>query len=184
MAGSVNKAIIIGNLGKDPEVRTGQDGKKFANFSVATLRNLEGPQYRGEERKDRMAPGCHLQRPAGGCCRTISQEGNKVYVEGQLTTREWTDKDGQKRYTTEIVINQFRGDLTLMGSAASSGSGAAMAGVAAAAVRAVAMAAPMTMVRAGRAAAAGGYRLRRISTTIFPSETGTAPLPHAPCESQ
>jgi len=114
MAGSVNKVIIIGNLGRDPEVRNTQDGTKVANFTVATS---ERWRDRGsgemQERTEWHRIVIFNERLVDVAERFL-RKGSKVYLEGALQTRKWTDKDGQEKYTTEIVLPKFRGELTML----------------------------------------------------------------------
>ena len=114
MAGSVNKVIIIGNLGHDPEIRTTQDGTKVANFTVATS---ERWRDRGsgemQERTEWHRIVIFNERLVDVVERFL-KKGSKVYLEGTLQTRKWTDKDGQEKYTTEIVLPKFRGELTML----------------------------------------------------------------------
>ena len=114
MAGSVNKGILVGNLGKDPEVRTTQDGSKIVNLTLATSETWND---RGSgERKERTE--WHrvviFNDRIGDVAERFLRKGRKVYVEGALQTRKWTDQQGQERYTTEVVIQRFRGELTLL----------------------------------------------------------------------
>ncbi len=115
MAGSVNKVILIGNLGKDPEVRTTQDGTKIVNFTLATSETWN--DRASGERKERTE--WHrvviFNENLGGIAEKYLRKGQKVYIEGSLQTRKWTDQSGQEKYTTEVVISRFRGDLTLLG---------------------------------------------------------------------
>ena len=114
MAGSVNKVILVGNLGKDPEVRTTQDGTKIVNFSVATSETWN--DRASGERKERTE--WHrvviFNDRVGDVAERYLRKGSKVYVEGSLQTRKWTDQSGQERYTTEVVIGRFRGELQLL----------------------------------------------------------------------
>lgn len=116
MAGSVNKVIIVGNLGKDPEVRTFQNGGKVASFSVATSESWKDKA--SGERKERTEwhrisiMNDHLVDFA----EKYLTKGCKVYVDGQLETRKWTDKDGNDKYATEIVLRPFRGELVILDS--------------------------------------------------------------------
>lgn len=125
MAGSVNKVIIVGNLGRDPEVRHAQDGSKIVTISVATS-DVWKDKTTGERRdrtewhrvvvfNDRIAD----------VCEKYTRKGSRVYVEGQLQTRKWTDQSGQERYTTEIVLGKYRGELTLLDSKSDNGPGLA-----------------------------------------------------------
>ncbi len=114
MAGSVNKVILIGNLGRDPEVRHTTDGKPICNLNVATSESWKG---RAGERKERtewhrvVIFNEKLSEIAG----KYLSKGSKVYLEGQIQTRKWTDQSGQERYTTEIVLPTFGGVMTLLG---------------------------------------------------------------------
>ncbi len=121
MAGSVNKVILIGNLGRDPEVRTTQDGQKIVQLSLATSESWN--DRASGERKERTE--WHrvviFNDRLADVAERFLRKGRKVYVEGSLQTRKWTDQSGQEKYTTEVVIGRFRGELTLLDSAASSG---------------------------------------------------------------
>lgn len=114
MAGSVNKAIILGRLGQDPEVRSTQAGAKIVQLSVATS---ESWKNRDGEKQERTTwhKVVIFNEGLGGIAERFLKKGSNVYLEGQMQTREWTDKDGVKKYTTEIVLQQFRGELTLLG---------------------------------------------------------------------
>ncbi|MGE0743668.1 MAG: single-stranded DNA-binding protein [Rhodospirillales bacterium] len=114
MAGSVNKVILVGNLGRDPEVRHTQDGSPIVQLSVATS---ETWRDRGSgERRDRTE--WHrvviFNDRLGEVAQKYLKKGAKVYLEGQLQTRKWTDQQGQERYTTEVVLGKFRGELTML----------------------------------------------------------------------
>ncbi len=114
MAGSVNKVILIGNLGRDPEVRTFQNGGKVCNLAIATSESWKDKQ--SGERKERT----EWHRVAifqEGLVRVAEQylkKGSKVYIEGQLETRKWTDQSGVEKYTTEITLRPYRGELTML----------------------------------------------------------------------
>ena len=114
MAGSVNKVILIGNLGRDPEIRSTQDGTRIANFSVATSESWRDKA--SGERKERT----EWHRVVIFNDRLVDivekylKKGAKVYLEGALQTRKWTDNSGQERYTTEVVLQRFRGELTML----------------------------------------------------------------------
>jgi single-strand DNA-binding protein len=118
MAGSVNKVILVGNLGKDPEVRTTQDGTKIVNFTLATSETWN--DRASGERKERTE--WHRVVIFNDNAATVAEKylrkGRKVYVEGALQTRKWTDQSGQEKYTTEVVIGRFNGTLTLLDSRA------------------------------------------------------------------
>ena len=116
MAGSVNKVILVGNLGRDPEIRHTQDGNPVVNMSLATSENWKD-RATGERRERTewhriVIFNEHLARVAEQYLR----KGSKVYLEGQLQTRKWQDQSGQDRYTTEIVLGRFRGELTMLDS--------------------------------------------------------------------
>ena len=123
MAGSVNKVILVGNVGKDPEIRTTQNGGKIANLSVATSETWRDKAT--GERKERT----EWHRVAIYYDRLVEvaekylKKGAKVYIEGQLETRKWTDQSGAERYTTEVVLRQFRGELTMLDSRGGGGGG-------------------------------------------------------------
>ncbi|MFM2129941.1 MAG: hypothetical protein RL477_1487 [Pseudomonadota bacterium] len=123
MAGSVNKVILVGNLGRDPEVRSTQDGGKIVQLSVAT-----SEQWRDRasgERKERTE--WHrvviFNERLAEVAEKYLRKGSKVYLEGQLQTRKWTDKEGQDRYTTEVVLGKFRGELTMLDGRGEGGGG-------------------------------------------------------------
>ena len=114
MAGSLNKVMLIGNLGKDPEIRRTQDGRAIANLSIAT----------SESWRDK-APGERKEKTEWhrvvifneGLCKVIEQyvkKGAKLYIEGALQTRKWTDKDGVEKYSTEVVLQGFNSTLTML----------------------------------------------------------------------
>ncbi|HUN48477.1 MAG TPA: single-stranded DNA-binding protein [Stellaceae bacterium] len=114
MAGSVNKVILVGNLGRDPEIRTTQDGTKVANLSLATSETWRDKN--SGERKERT----EWHRVVVFNDRLVDviekyvRKGSKLYLEGALQTRKWTDKEGQERYSTEVVLQRFRGELTML----------------------------------------------------------------------
>ena len=114
MAGSVNKVILIGNLGRDPEIRSMQDGNRVANLAVATSESWRD-RVSGErkERTEWHSVVIFNERLAE-IAEKYLRKGSKVYLEGALQTRKWTDNSGQDRYTTEVVLNRFRGELTML----------------------------------------------------------------------
>lgn len=116
MAGSVNKVILLGNLGRDPEIRTAQDGSKVVSFSVATSEVWKDKA--SGERKDKTEWHRVVVFNTNLCevCEKYLHKGSKVYLEGQLQTRKWQDQTGAERYTTEVVLGRFRGDLALLDS--------------------------------------------------------------------
>src|SRR5213080_2983050 len=114
MAGSVNKVILVGNLGRDPELRSTQDGMRIANLAVATSESWR--DRNSGERKERTE--WHrvviFNERLAEVAEKYLRKGSKVYVEGQLQTRKWTDQSGQEKYTTEVVLSRFRGELTML----------------------------------------------------------------------
>ena len=114
MAGSVNKVILVGNLGKDPEVRATQDGSKIVNLALATSETWN--DRASGERKERTE--WHrvviFNDRIADVAEKYLKKGAKIYVEGALQTRKWTDQSGAEKYTTEIVIGKFRGELTML----------------------------------------------------------------------
>ncbi len=114
MAGSVNKVILVGNLGKDPESRTLQTGGKVVNLTLATSDSwTDKASGERKERTEWHRVVIFNDRLADNAERYL-KKGAKVYVEGSLQTRKWTDQSGQERYTTEVVIDRFRGELTFL----------------------------------------------------------------------
>ncbi|MET0155445.1 MAG: single-stranded DNA-binding protein [Rickettsiales bacterium] len=114
MAGSINKAIIIGNVGRDPEIRSTQDGREIANITVATSESWNDKNT-GERRERTEWHRVVVFSP--GLVKVIKQylrKGAKIYVEGALQTRKWTDQSGAEKYTTEIVVQNFNGTLTML----------------------------------------------------------------------
>ena len=126
MAGSVNKVILVGNLGRDPEIRASQDGSKVASFSVATS-EVWKDKVSGE-RKDRTEWHRIVVFNPNLCdiCEKYLHKGSKVYLEGQLQTRKWQDQAGVERYTTEVVLGRFRGELALLDAKGGSEDGTAV----------------------------------------------------------
>ena len=128
MAGSLNKVMLIGNLGRDPEIRRTQDGRAIANFSIATSESWKD-RNTGErkEKTEWHRVVCFSE----GLNRVIEQyvkKGSKVFVEGQLQTRKWTDQSGAEKYTTEVVLQGFNGTLTLLDSRGGGGDGQSFGG--------------------------------------------------------
>ena len=114
MAGSVNKVILIGNLGADPEIRRTQDGRPIANLRIATSESWRD-RNTGERRE--RTEWHRVVIFSEGLCRVVEQyvkKGSKVYIEGQLQTREWEDQSGQKRYSTEVVLQGFNSTLQML----------------------------------------------------------------------
>ena len=121
MAGSVNKVILIGNVGKDPEVRTTQDGTKIVQFSLATSETWNDKASGERKERTEWHRVVVFNDRIGEVVEKYVRKGSKVYVEGAVQTRKWTDQSGQEKYTTEIVIGRFRGELTLLDSRGSGG---------------------------------------------------------------
>ncbi len=114
MAGSLNKVQLIGNLGKDPEVRYGQDGSKFATFSVATSERWKDKQTNETKDKTEWHRVVVFNDKLADVCEQYLKKGAKVYLEGQLQTRKWTDNSGVEKYTTEVVLSRFRGEMVML----------------------------------------------------------------------
>jgi len=123
MAGSVNKVILIGNLGKDPEIRTFGNGGKVANFSVATSESWRDKQSGERKEKTEWTNVAIFNDGLVGIVEKYVKKGSKVYIEGKLQTRKWQDRDGNDRYTTEVVLQGYGGQLTLLDSRNSQGGG-------------------------------------------------------------
>ena len=122
MAGSVNKVILVGNLGKDPEIRRTQDGRPIANLSVATSESWRDKA--SGERKEKTE-WHRVVVFSEGLVRIVEQylkKGSKVYLEGQLETRKWQDKDGNDKYSTEVVLRNFNSTLTMLDGKSEGGS--------------------------------------------------------------
>ena len=114
MAGSVNKVILVGNLGKDPEVRRMGSGEPVVNLSVATSESWKDKSTGERKEKTEWHRVVIFNENLARVAEQYLKKGSKVYVEGQLQTRKWTDQSGQEKYSTEVVIQRFRGDLTLL----------------------------------------------------------------------
>jgi single-strand DNA-binding protein len=121
MAGSVNKVILVGNLGRDPEVRTFQNGGKVCNLRIATSETWKDRNTGERRERTEWHSVAIFSEPLVRIAEQYLRKGSKVYVEGQLETRKWQDQSGQDRYTTEIVLRPYRGELTLLDSRADAG---------------------------------------------------------------
>ena len=128
MAGSVNKVILIGNLGRDPEIRTTQDGMRIANFSVATSESWRDKASGERKERTEWHRVVIFNENLAKVAEQYLRKGSKIYLEGQLATRKWTDKDGQEKYSTEVVLNRFRGELVMLDSRGEGGGAMARAG--------------------------------------------------------
>ena len=128
MAGSVNKVILVGNLGADPEIRRTQDGRPIANLSIATSENWKD-RNSGERRERTEWHRVVIFNE--GLCRVAEnylRKGSKVYIEGQLQTRKWQDQNGQDRYSTEVVLQGFNSTLTMLDGRGEGGGGGGFGG--------------------------------------------------------
>lgn len=114
MAGSVNKVILIGNLGRDPEVRSFQNGGRVASLTVATSESWKDKASGERKERTEWHRVSVMNDNLVTVCERYLKKGAKVYIEGQLETRKWTDKDGQDRYSTEVVLRPYRGELTML----------------------------------------------------------------------
>ena len=116
MAGSVNKVILVGNLGRDPEVRSMQTGGRTVSFSIATSETWNDRATGERKEKTQWHRVVIFNEKLGEIAEKYLRKGSKVYVEGQLESRKYTDKDGNERDITEVVIGRFKGELTLLDS--------------------------------------------------------------------
>ncbi|MBK5912464.1 single-stranded DNA-binding protein [Rhodothalassium salexigens] len=128
MAGSVNKVILVGNLGRDPEVRTMQNGGKVVNLSLATSESWNDRQTGERREKTEWHRVVIFDDRLAETAERYLRKGSKVYVEGQLQTRKWQDQSGQDRYSTEVVLQRFRGTLTMLDGRAQGGQGGGQSG--------------------------------------------------------
>jgi len=115
MAGSVNKVIIVGNLGKDPESRTFPNGGKVVNLRIATSESWTDKTSGERKERTEWHSVAIMNEPLAKIAEQYLKKGSTVYIEGQLETRKWQDQSGADRYSTEIVLRQYRGELTLLG---------------------------------------------------------------------
>ena len=116
MAGSVNKVILVGNLGADPEVRQTQDGRPIVNLRVATSDSWRDKATGERREKTEWHRVVIFNDRLGDVAQRFLKKGSKVFLEGSLQTRKWTDQSGQEKYTTEVVLQRFRGELVLLDS--------------------------------------------------------------------
>jgi len=123
MAGSVNKVILIGNLGRDPEVRHAQDGSKIVNLNLATSESWKDKNSGERKEKTEWHRVVVFNDRVADIAERYLKKGSKVYIEGALQTRKWTDKDGAEKYSTEVVISRFKGELTLLDGRGEGGGG-------------------------------------------------------------
>ena len=123
MAGSINKVILVGNLGRDPEVRATQDGNKIVNLSLATSERWKDRNTGEQRERTEWHRVVIFNENLGRIAEQYLRKGSTCYIEGQLQTRKWTDQQGAEKYTTEVVLQRYRGELTLLGGRGDSGMG-------------------------------------------------------------
>jgi single-strand DNA-binding protein len=123
MAGSVNKVILVGNLGRDPEIRTMQNGGKVCNLSVATSERWRDRTSGEQQERTEWHRVVIFDDRLCDVAERYLKKGSKVYLEGELQTRKWQDQSGQERYTTEVVLRRFRGQLTMLDGRGDGGGG-------------------------------------------------------------
>ena len=131
MAGSVNKVILVGNLGKDPEIRSLGSGDRVANLRVATSENWRDKSSGERKEKTEWHRVVIFNEQLAKIAEQYLKKGSKVYLEGALQTRKWTDQQGQEKYSTEVVLQKFRGELIMLdgkGEGASEGMGGGYSG--------------------------------------------------------
>jgi len=128
MSGSVNKVILVGNLGKDPKVSRLNSGDQVVSFSLATSETWRDKQSGERKEKTEWHNVVIFNENIGKVVEQYCKKGSKVFIEGQLQTRKWTDQSGVEKYTTEVVLQKFRGELTLLDTRASSGAGESFGG--------------------------------------------------------
>ena len=132
----VNKVILVGNLGRDPEIRQTRDGKPIANFPLATSESWKDRQTGERRERTEWHRVVIFNEGLADIAQRFLRKGSKVYLEGQIQTRKWTDQSGTERYTTEVVLQRYRGTITMIDTRANGGGsteGAAQAGTAASA---------------------------------------------------
>ncbi|NDV01544.1 single-stranded DNA-binding protein [Pseudoroseicyclus tamaricis] len=123
MAGSVNKVILIGNLGRDPEARTFQNGGKVVNLRIATSETWKDRNTGERRERTEWHSVAIFSEPLARVAEQYLKKGSKVYIEGQLETRKWQDQSGQDRYSTEVVLRPFRSELTMLDGRGEGGGG-------------------------------------------------------------
>jgi single-strand DNA-binding protein len=124
MAGSVNKVILVGNLGKDPEIRTLNSGDRVANLRIATSENWRDKATGERKEKTEWHSVVIFNENIVKVAEQYLKKGSSVYIEGSLQTRKWTDQAGVEKYSTEVVLQRFNGQLTMLGSRSGDSSGA------------------------------------------------------------
>ena len=128
MAGSVNKVILVGNLGKDPEVRRMTSGDPVVNLSIATSETWRDKASGEKKEKTEWHRVVIFNKNLADVAEKYLKKGAKVYLEGSLQTRKWTDKDGAEKYSTEVVLQNFRGELTMLDGRSGGGEGGGFGG--------------------------------------------------------
>lgn len=133
MAGYINKVILIGNVGREPEIRQTQDGMRITNLSIATSESWKDKNSGERKEKTEWHRVVIMNDNLTTIVENYVKKGSKIYIEGQLQTRKWTDQSGQERYTTEIILGRYRGELALLdarntGSSANSQGGSDLSG--------------------------------------------------------
>jgi single-strand DNA-binding protein len=123
MAGSVNKVILVGNLGRDPEIRSTQDGTRVANLSLATSESWRDKNTGERKERTEWHRVVIFNERLVDVVEKYVKKGSKLYVEGALQTRKWTDNTGAEKYTTEVVLQRFRGELTMLDARGAGGGG-------------------------------------------------------------
>jgi single-strand DNA-binding protein len=123
MAGSVNKVILVGNLGRDPEIRSTQDGTRVANLSLATSESWRDKNSGERRERTEWHRVVVFNDRLVDVCEKYLKKGSKIYIEGALQTRKWTDQSGAEKYTTEVVLQKFRGELTMLDGRGGGGAG-------------------------------------------------------------
>ena len=123
MAGSVNKVILVGNLGADPDVRTMQSGGRVCNLSLATSESWKDKNSGERQERTQWHRVVVFNDNIVGVCEKFLKKGSKIYIEGQIETRKWTDNSGVEKYTTEVVLRPYRGELTMLDGKSAGGAG-------------------------------------------------------------
>jgi len=126
MAGSVNKVILVGNVGKDPEIRRTQDGRPIANLSLATSESWRDKNTGEKKEKTEWHRVVVFNENLCKVIESYVKKGAKLYIEGALQTRKWTDKDGVEKYSTEVILQGFNGNMTMLDSRQGAGAGGGM----------------------------------------------------------
>ena len=116
MSGSVNKVILIGNVGQDPEIRSFQTGGKVCNLSIATSERWKDRETKEQKERTQWHRVVVFNEPLINLIEMYVKKGSKLFIEGQLETRKWTDASGQEKYSTEVVLRAYKGELTFLDS--------------------------------------------------------------------